>query len=580
MRPKGAARADAFPGSSSGAYRHHHAGDVTAAERDYREVLALAPEQSQALQHVASFELERGRRDEALGLLRRAAESDPTDAVCRNNLGNLLQEADQLDEALEHYRAALREAPRYESACFNLARTLHKQGQFDTAAGWLRELTSWRPEDAEAWTALGLALQDAGRVDDALAAHRRALALEPSSADAHNNLGAVYMDLGEFSRAEASFQAAIENDPTHAPAFANLVTTRRFDRADEPVVQRMEALLGRAEDAQAIDLNFALGKVREDRREFAPAFSHYQAANALKRRSLHYDRAQARVRADALAAAFDAGTLERCRGYGDSSEVPVFIVGMPRSGTTLVEQIVASHPQAFGAGELPHLERLALSLPRRVGASEPYPRCASSLDERGAKALAREYLHELREAGGGATRVTDKMPSNYLHLGLVAIALPRARVIHCRRDPMDVCTSIYSRHFAHRLAYAYAYALEDIAAEYLAYERLMAHWRTILDLETLAIRYEDLVADPARATRALLEFCELPWDARCLRFYETARSVRTASNWQVRQPVYRDAVERWRRFEAFLAPLRKALEASGSGPLSPPLRGEGWGEGS
>ena len=552
----------------SQAYAHHRAGDLEAAERAYRKVLQCDPTQAQALQHVAAFEIDRGGHDEALNLLRRAVEADPEDAVCRNNLGNLLQVAGRFDEAVEHYQVALRIVPRHESACFNLAKTLQKQGRFESAVERLADLTSWRRDDPEAWTALGLALQDAGRIDEAIAAHRRAIALRPHLAAAHNNLGAALMDLGDFASATAAFQAAIEHDPECFPAYGNLVKTRRFDRPrDAGVVTRMEKLLERLSpgDPGGSDLYFALAKIAEDFGEHSRAFEHLRAGNALNRRLVHFDREDPVRRVDALIATFGPDLLRRCEGYGDPCYVPLLIVGMPRSGTSLVEQMLASHPRVMGAGEQPYLERLALGLAVRLETEDSYPECAARIDALQARALGEDYVAALLSERSGpgpgvrAARVTDKMPSNYLHLGLAAIALPNVRVVHCQRGAMDTCLSIYSRQFTHRQGYAYTHDLEDIAAEYRAYHRLMTHWRSMLGSRMLEVRYEDLLSETEPTLRSLLDFCGLPWDERCLRFHESPRVVRTASNWQVRQPLYQHAVERWRRYRTELEPLRQAL---------------------
>ena len=411
------------------------------------------------------------------------------------------------------------------------------------------------------WTALGLARQDAGQSEGALAAQLRALALDPGHAEAHNSIGTLHMEGGAFAEAEAAFRAALRSDPRFSPAFVNLVQTRRIGAGDADLVARIQALAehgGLAEDAAA-DLHFALAKAREDLGDYERAFAHYREGNRRRRRQVRYEREAAGERAAAFAGAFDAGLFARLAGGGDPSPRPVFIVGMPRSGTSLVEQILASHPDCFGAGELPQLGVLARSLPARTGGGRGYPACVGKLGDAECAALGRAYLAALPAEAGSTARVTDKMPHNYLHLGLAAAILPRARMIWCRRAAMDVCFSIYAQQFTHRDAYPYASDLEDIASEYLACERLMAHWTRTLPLPIHQVRYEHLVDDQEGVTAELLAFCGLPFDARCLRFHETERRVRTASNWQVRQPLYRASLARWRRFEDQLAPLRAAL---------------------
>ena len=546
----------------STAWERHRAGDLTAAERAYRRVLTLDPANAPALQHLAAFEHGRGNLEGAQALLSRALRADPADAICRSNLANLLQEQGRLSEALGHYREALRLAPAHRTARYNLGKALQRLGDFEAAVECFEALLALAPEDAGAWTALGLVLQDAGLPERALGSWRRALALDPGHAEAHNSLGTLYMERGAFTEAEAAFHTALACNPRFSPAFVNLVQVRRIGADDASLVARIQAVLdtGGLSEAESADLHFALAKAREDLGDYGRAFAHYREGNRLRRAHLHYERGAAGERTATLAGAFDADFFARVAGCGAPSRRPVFIVGMPRSGTSLVEQILASHPDCFGAGELPHLSRLARSLALRDGAAGAAP--AGLAGDADLAALGHAYLDALPAEAGAAARVTDKMPANYLHLGLAAAILPRARVIHCRRDAMDVCFSIYAQQFTHRDAYPYACDLEDIASEYLACERLMAHWRRVLPLPIHEVRYEELIDAQEGVTAELLAFCGLPFDARCLRFHETARPVRTASNWQVRQPLYRASIARWRRFEHQLAPLRAALEGA------------------
>ncbi len=543
------------------AYRCHRAGDLAGAERAYRRVLALDPGDAAALSHLAAFERGRGNLEAARALLLRAVESVPGDASTRSNLANLLQELGSLPEALGQYREALRLDPSHLSARYNLGKALQRLGEFESALECFEALCALAPGDAGAWTALGLARQDAGRGEEARASWRRALEIDPRNAEAHNGIGALHVERGAFTEAESAFRTALHCDPDFSPAFVNLVQIRRIGDCDAGLVERMRRLAERGEldDDGAADVHFALAQAREGHGDCEGAFTHYREGNRRRRRHVHFRREAPGERAAALSEVFDTVFFDRSAGRGDPSPRPVFIVGMPRSGTSLVEQILASHPDCFGAGELPHLGAIARSIPAHGHGEGPRPRWVGARDETELATLGRAYLDALPSEARGALRVTDKMPANYLHLGLAAAILPRARVVHCRRAAMDVCFSIYASHFTHRDAYPYAFDLEDIAAEYLACERLMAHWARVLPLPMHEVRYERLVEDPQEEIRGLLTFCGLSFDERCLRFHETERRVNTASNWQVRQPLYRASLARWRRFEAHLAPLRAAL---------------------
>ena len=570
-RPAGKGARRATPGKVAralhSAYARHRQGDLAGAERGYRRVLDLDSHNGPALHHLALMERGRGNLETARALFSRAVAAAPADAGCRNNFANLLQELGRPAEAVVQYREVLRAAPDHHSARYNLGKALQRLGDFEAAVECFEELCVRTPENAGAWCALGQAQQDAGAGERALASQCRALALDPSHAEAHNALGTVHLENGDFPEAEAAFRAALRCDPLSAPALGNLVRARRIEAEDLPLVERMESLLARARlpVLREADLQFALARAREDLGHYDRAFVHYREGNRCRRSALHYERPSAEKRSAALIRAFDSAFFARAAGQGENDARPVFIVGMPRSGTSLVEQILASHPGCFGAGELPSLGRTVRSMPPPTDAALPHVASVLSLGETTLGALGRAYLDALPPESGAALRVTDKMPQNYLYLGFVAAVLPGARVIHCRRSPMDVCFSIYAQNFTHLDAYPYAYDLLDIASEYLAYDEVMAHWSRTLPLAMHEVSYEHLVGNQEAATRELLAFCDLAFDARCLRFHETKRPVRTASQWQVRQPMYAASVGRWRHFEAHLEPLRAALEHGRSG---------------
>jgi hypothetical protein len=277
---------------------------------------------------------------------------------------------------------------------------------------------------------------------------------------------------------------------------------------------------------------------------------------------------------DQLIRTFDAVYFRRVRGFGISSELPLFIVGMPRSGTTLVEQIVASHPQVFGAGELRDVERIALSLAAHLGNDVGYPSCLAKAPAEAVRAMAERHLHRLTALAGGSVRIVDKMPTNYLHLGLIATLFPQARIIHCRRGPLDTCVSCYFSYFR---GLPFAWDLEELGRYHRSYDSLMAHWKAVLPLPVLDVSYEELVDNQEAISRRLMEFCGLDWDERCLAFHETPRPVHTASTMQVRQPIYKSSVGRWRRYEAHLQPLVRALSGppEGMGDHAGPETGGG-----
>ncbi len=548
-RPGGSARAET---RFQEALAHHRAGDLARAERAYRALLERYPDHAGALHQLAMIVAGAGNRGAAIDLLRRAVEADSRDAVARNNLGNLLREQGHLREAASAYRAALETRPDYEAALYNLGATLGRLGETAAAVAAFERLLELSPGDAGAWNRLGDARLDQGDPQSATEAHREALRIEPGNADAYNGLGLACMDRGEFAPAAVHFREAIRLDSAFTKAYANLAKTRRFAPSDREDIDRIAAALKRSglSEADHADLHFALGKVLDDCGRFEEAFEHYARANRFKRREMAVDRDGFDAFVEQTVATFDKAFFAARRDFGTDSERPLFIVGMPRSGTTLVEQILASHPAVHGAGELAKLGAIARAIPSQLETSAAYPACITAIDAEGSRALAQEYLDELDARSTDAARVTDKMPRNYLHLGLVALLLPGARIVECTRDRRDVSLSIYFHQFSS--PYPFGYDLRDIGFELACYERLMAHWRRVLPVEVHAVRYEALVADPEPVSRALIAHADLAWDPRCLAFHRSARPVHTASNWQVRQPLYRRAVERWRHYEPFL----------------------------
>lgn len=422
----------------------------------------------------------------------------------------------------------------------------------------------------------------AGQVAEAEAEARAAAAAHPDSPMAHRMLGDVLMRAGRFAEARQALAAAWTLAPDDDALPAALVTTGRFaaDASDtaalgSAILERWR--MARGQGTETADLAYAAGKVLDDRRAFDEAFAAYARANALKAAQTPFDLAGHEAAMAAIRATFTPDLFARLAGTGHDSPVPVLVVGLPRSGTTLVEQIIASHPRAGGAGELPSLGRLEQVLPWRIAdrtagrdrARRPAP-WPDSLDGVTPADMAaclapfsNRYLATLRAYGGaGAERVVDKMPANLARLGLFALAFPRGRVIVCRRSLMDTCLSLYFQNF--QAGHAYRHDLETLGRVALGAERMVAHWRAVLPVPLLEVEYDALTADPEGESRRMLDFLGLPWDPAVLRFHDRAeQAVATASRWQVRQPVYRSSVARWRRYDPHLAPLRAVLAAGG-----------------
>ena len=570
-------------------------GNMKEAEAAFRKALALQPDYADAHCSLGNALYSQGKAEEAVECYNTALKLIPDHVEARVNLGTALHFLGRSDEAEQSYRSSISQRPT-AMTYYNLANTLFRQGKVDEAIENYEEALAMQPSLFPARNNLGNVMMYLGRFDDAMSHYRQALELKPDFALGHYNLGNILELQGRLEEALASYHEALRHKPGQIKAAAGqasvLEKLGRYQEAvavleplleqdkDEPGIAIAFASLcrhmGRCDDAVAmikrllasmdgsvawrrheyVALHFCLGRLLDARGLYDEAFEYYQRGNQLK--GLHFDRARHDRLIDSLITTYSRAFVQGAAKADHGSERPVFILGMPRSGTSLVEQILASHPAVFGGGELQVIPRMAMSLPRRLKSDTPFPECAASLTPELCNQLAQEYLDNLMAISGDARHVTDKMPSNFLYLGLISQLFPGARVIHCVRDPMDTCLSCYFQDLV-GTENTYCYDLQDLGLYYRQYERLMAHWREVLDIAMLEVSYEALVGDQAGQTRQLLEFCGLPWDEQCLRFNETERFSATASYDQVRRPLYNQSVERWRHYAAHLGPLQKAL---------------------
>jgi len=474
-----------------------------------------------------------------------------------------LHRAGRFADAAVHYRQILALKSDLPVILNNLGHALAEMGSLDAAVETYRRSLALDRRNVETLCNLAVALAELGRLDQAEAKLRRAIAIKPDCAGAHNNLGQILKERGCFAEAARAMEKAIALAPSTTSYYENLGAVRRFNAAD-PYVAALEALAEQADrlgDKDRMHLNFALAKARENDGDCDGAFAQLSAGNRLKRKLIGYDEARELDRLRRTQSVFDADFISSRGGGGDASAVPIFIVGMPRSGTTLIEQILASHPQVFGAGELGFFEQAVDAVRGTLPGAPAFPELAPALAEEHFYALGRHYVDKLRERAPNAARITDKMPGNFIFAGLIQLALPRATIIHAVRDPLDTCVSCFGVHFTR--GQPQTYDLAELGRYYRHYRSLMAHWRRVLPPGRIfEMRYEELVADTEAVTRRLLDHCGLAWDPRCLDFHRTERPVRTASAMQVRKPIYTSSIGRWRRYEKFLAPLQAELERS------------------
>ncbi|HWZ64805.1 MAG TPA: sulfotransferase [Steroidobacteraceae bacterium] len=546
--------------SRAAAARLYGAGRYLDALKAASLAVRAQPRDAAAWNLGAGAALALGLTTDAEKFLRAAISLDPASAEAHSNLGVLNYRRGTLEDAARCFGRALSLAPDSASALNNLGAVLVRLNRLDDAEALLRRAAKLEPGNADAASNLGQALILKGRFDEARTELDRALALKPRFPEALVSRGRLAMEAGEHASAVELFDAAIEASPDCAAAHQNRTLVTRAERG-APWVARLEAAYARRQSLApeaCVALNFAMAKVREELGEYDAAFSAYAEANRGRLKLRPFDEAAEEHFHTTLAALggqlLASGAQDASIPPDAAAHVPVFVVGMPRSGTSLIEQVLASHAAISGAGELPLIGELLARLPSDAPAA---PAERRALCER-LRALGAEYCGRVWGADLKTRFVVDKMPGNYRFLGLIALMLPQARIIHVRRDPLDTCLSCFATPFTD--GHDYASDLSALARQYLRYERHMQHWRAVLPPgRILEVRYEDLINDLEGQARRMLGHIGVPWDENCLRFHRTARPVRTASMAQVRQPIYSVSIGRWKRFERDLKPLRGLL---------------------
>jgi tetratricopeptide (TPR) repeat protein len=479
-------------------------------------------------------------------------------------MGQALQGEGQPEQALAWYDAAIAAAPAAARFQTHRASALAELGREDEAAAGYESALQLDPSSIEACCGLGRLRDDQGRHAEALELLRTAVGRRPDSAGARVQLAALLAEIGEFEAAEASLREALRLDGRHVAALAALADLNK-DRLTEADLDAICRLLTERElsPGNAAALHFSLARVLDAREAYTLAADHFRLGNALRCQAMtprgeRYRPELQQAFIDGVIAAHPPGFFDRVSGFGVESERPVFIFGLPRSGTTLVEQILASHARVFGAGELKLVRDALRSLPRVMGRNEDPLACLPDLDPFATRQLAQGYLDGLDALDTRADRVTDKMPENFQSLGLIAALFPKATLIHCRRDLRDVALSCWTTNFRNL---PWSFDRDAIAHYFGQYTRLMEHWQRVLPVAWLDVDYEALVADFEGVSRRIVAWCGLQWEPNCLTFHETRRPVRTASAGQVRRPLYAHSVGRWRHYARELGPWFERLSA-------------------
>ena len=535
-------------------------GRVEQAITHFEKALAINPRYAEASINLGTALAALGRYEEAILRFEAAIAIEPNSGEAHKSLAKVLDVTERYRDAAEHYEKVLALWPHDAEARTGLGDVFYRLDRPDEAIEQYEKVLATAPAFSKALNSLGNVLHLLGRSEEGVTYFRRALAIDPSELRTNKDLGSALIALGRFDEARAFLENAMALSPHKAGCYEALVMCSRITAEDHhfAAMRKLAANPATLSEAEQIDLHYALGKAFADVGEHQQSFDHILAANALKRRQIKFDEGKQLEQFERIRNVFTTQLLRDKTGLADPSDLPIFIFGMPRSGTTLIEQILASHPKVFGGGEL---REMANQVARTRGPEGPsYPDFVPTMSTDELRRLGASYIEAVRGKAAQAARITDKMPANFTFAGLIHLALPNARMIHARRDLRDVAFSCFSQHFA--IGQQFTYDLAELGRYCCAYAQLMQHWRTVLpEGAILEVQYEELVADLACQARRIVTHCGLEWNDACLSFYETERSVRTASALQVRQPIYQSSIGRWRRHGARLQPLLKELEA-------------------
>ena len=544
---------------------HNNQGRLDPAEECFRDALDLKLEYPDAWNNLGHVLRRREMRTEALACFRKALTYERRHGLANINLGSMMFEEGRLMPAIKHLQLGLQREMTHLPGQYNLALALHELGRYDEAIAGYRRLLAAGQQDADVYSNLGSALQATGDVDSAITAFRCALQKNPGHGPAVAGVAGI-LDLHGYPAEAERLLVPFLEQPDHPPAidvaYANVL--KRTGRSAEALLHLAPVAKKRVEEpAVMAPVHFVIGDLLDERGDHDRAFAHYLRANTLRRSKFSLEVRREQI--DKLMTFFARDRFDILPKSCRDTQSPVFIVGMPRSGTSLIEEIIAAHPQAYGCGELRDVTTLAIRASYETRTHVPYPDCLEVIGDRKLFELSGFYLTRLYGMNTRAIRYTDKMWQNYEHLGFIQMMFPDCHIIHCRRDPVDTGVSCFVQSFG-TAGPPFSYDLANIGEYYNEYRRLMDHWHRDLDVQILDLDYEDVVRKPEETIRGVLDFIGLEWDPACLSFYKNKRQVRTASHLQVRQPIYTSSVGNARRFEAHLGPLLEALDQGGNLP--------------
>jgi tetratricopeptide (TPR) repeat protein len=557
---------------------------------NYKHVIADNPNHAEAYNNLGNVFQILNRDEEAFEYLQTAVELNPNFFEAFNNLGNYYKKNEQIDNAIKSYSQSIILNPQCTDAHFNLGIMLQDVERFEEAISCYKQVIGLKKDHVEAHYKLGFIYQRFAEYNEARFHFEEAIKFKEDYKEAKNDLAYVLYNLGEVNDAIQMFEDLILTHPDYFSPYSNLANIFfHLGKTDESIEKYKQALAvdpGHAEtyrhlsaikpdpeqvdnikkrlqeaDISALDkmhYHYALGAIYNHIKSYDESFHHYSIANQLKRESFEYDARKHTEYVNRVINTFSISYFQSKPVIGSNSERPVFIVGMPRSGTTLIEQIISSHSDIAGADELILMPKIENLLDKEFSNTSTYPECMNDVDETILGKYAEEYLVQLTKISKEALRVSDKLPDNFLRIGLIKQLFPNAKIIHCKRNALDTCSSIYLNYFPK--GNHHTFDLHDLGNYYLDYLRIMKHWNTVFSSELFEIQYEDLISDQEKMSRQLIEYIGLKWDDKCINFYNNDRAVKTTSNLQVRQPVYNKSINRWKRYEKELQSLIDILE--------------------
>ena len=539
-----------------------------------RALLGRGPEADQAFER--SFELNPGRKALALAaeqqqqgnwgeaerILRELLRREPHDVNALRLMATCAAFAGRFREAERLLQRVVAQAPDYVEAQLDLGRLYKEQHRLAEAVACFEKAIELEPGNFQGHFLLGSVLAPAARTYDAIGAYRKAIELRPRHAGAWLGLGHMLKTVGQQDEAVEAYRECIRLKPGNGEIYWSLANLKTYRLSDDDIAEIEAQLAGDGADSDTqsrVNFLFALAKAWEDRGDYGRAWACYDEGNRTQRMEENYDPVRTEVLNDHIIEVFDRDLMRSRAGQGHGSDEPIFIVGLPRSGSTLLEQILASHSQVEGTSELPYAGIVSNSIGRNRADGVNYPMAVRDLEPGQLHQLGQDYLDLARiHRTEGRPRFIDKMPNNFPAIGLLQLILPRAKIIDARRYPLDSCLSCYRQLFAR--GQSFTYDLTDIGEYFLQYQRMMDYWHEVLPGRVLTVQYEDMVTDFENQVRRLLDYCELPFEENCVRFWETDRPVRTASSEQVRQPIYTQSIHRWRRYEHHLGELIEVLQ--------------------